>query len=81
MLMEGILALRQSLWIDTADDPAAACTSIGEALSRSAEKWADDAALAFVHQPAIGDFRWTFGELDRLSDEFYHILYDCSQML
>ena len=69
MLMEGILALRQSLWIDTADDPAAARTTIGEALTRSAEKWADDAALAFVHQPAIGDIRWTFGELDRLSGE------------
>ncbi len=64
---ERALALRQSLWIGQDDASHHDHSTIGGALSRAARTWPDEEVVAFVHQPAIGETRWTFAELDAQS--------------
>lgn len=62
------MRLRQSLWIGSNVDREPNHISIGHAVARSARQWPDAEAVVFACQPDIDETRWTFAELDELSN-------------
>ena len=62
------MRLTQSLWLGNSEEPGEDAISLGAALARSATAWPDAEAVVFTCQPEVGEVRWTFAELDSVTD-------------
>ncbi len=57
-----------SLWRAGDGSAGTPTLSLGEALSNAATQWPDADAVVYSSQPEVGNIRWSFRELDELSN-------------
>jgi fatty-acyl-CoA synthase len=61
-------SLGESVWLADLDQADPVGLSIGDGLRRAAALWGDVEAVVSAHLPGGREVRWTYGELDRLSE-------------
>ena len=63
-------------WVGDISEANLAKISIGELLSEAAQRYPNSEALVYAHQPDIKEQRWTYSELDTVSNNLARGLID-----